>query len=220
MAAPPVAKARQTASARQPQRPVILSMQAGTGEEVANAGARDDARSRADLPVNALPRNDKQTAAASVFARPCVSRLLPRRPVVPLGKRNDRRPTRTILTRCPDDSARQSRERFFNELKEYATFTRAHRRLRAAAKAAPHSQSGRHLATYLAGGDSHIGLPRAVDRPRRKRGVRVLAEGGTVADMPRHIGGKISTVRPIQAFAPAPVSRQAGLARLLLDRTR
>ncbi|MES2903798.1 MAG: hypothetical protein V4696_06395 [Pseudomonadota bacterium] len=119
-------------------------------------------------------------------------------------------------------------ERFFNELKEYATlYPSVIGRLRAAAKAG-NPQLVKAVGIFAdvsrQAEISHIARCRArFDLTEAQARLALfLAEGGTIAEYAKAMGVKISTVRThLKAiFARTGVSRQAGLAILLLDRTR
>lgn len=119
-------------------------------------------------------------------------------------------------------------ERFFNELKEYATlYPSVIGRLRAAAKAG-NAQVGQAVAIFAdvsrQSEISHIARCRArFDfTEAQARLALFLAEGGTIAEYATAMGVKLSTVRTHlkSIFAKTGVNRQTELAILLLDRAR
>lgn len=119
-------------------------------------------------------------------------------------------------------------ERFFSELKEYATlYPSVIGRLRAAAKTG-NLQVAKAVGIFAEVSRqseiSHIARCRArFDLTEAQARLALfLAEGGTVSDYATAMGVKISTVRShLKAtFAKTGVSRQAELAILLLDRAR
>ena len=119
-------------------------------------------------------------------------------------------------------------ERFFTELKEYATlYPSVIERLRAAAESGdPHvlravqsfAEVSRQAETsHVARCSARFDLTHA-----QARLALFLAEGGTIAEYAEAMGIKTSTVRTHlkSVFAKTGVKRQAELAILLLDRAR
>ena len=119
-------------------------------------------------------------------------------------------------------------ERFFNELKQYATlYPSVIARLRAAAEAGnPHVTKAVNIfadvsrqaeASHLARCSARFDLTLA-----QARLALFLAEGGTIGEYAEATGVKISTVRTHlkSIFAKTGVNRQTELAILLLDRAR
>jgi len=119
-------------------------------------------------------------------------------------------------------------ERFFNELKEYATlYPSVIPRLREAAGAGnPHvtkavdifAEASRHAETaHITRCSARFDLTLT-----QARLALYLAEGGTIAEYAEAMGVKTSTVRTHlkSVFAKTGVKRQAELAILILDRSR
>ena len=119
-------------------------------------------------------------------------------------------------------------ERFFNELKEYATlYPSVIARLRSAADAGdPYvtkavdvfAEVSRHSeASHVARCSARFDLTAA-----QARLALFLAEGGTIIEYAAAMGVKVSTVRTHlkSIFAKTGVKRQTELAILLLDRAR
>lgn len=119
-------------------------------------------------------------------------------------------------------------ERFFNELKEYATlYPSVIARLRAAAEAGdPYVRNavGAFASVSRQAEISHVARcsARFELTGAQARLALFLAEGGTVAEYAEFMGVKVSTVRTHlkSVFAKTGVKRQAELAILLLDRAR
>ena len=119
-------------------------------------------------------------------------------------------------------------ERFFNELKEYATlYPSVIGRLRAAAKTGnPQVIKAVNIFADVSrqSETSHIARCRArFDLTEAQARLALfLAEGGTITEFATAMGVKTSTVRThLKAiFAKTGVGRQAELAILLLDRAR
>lgn len=119
-------------------------------------------------------------------------------------------------------------ERFFNELKEYATlYPSVIARLRSAADAGnPYVNKAVRIfadvsrqseASHIARCSARLDLTSA-----QARLALFLAEGGTIGEYAQVMGIKISTVRTHlkSIFAKTGVKRQTELAILLLDRAR
>jgi DNA-binding CsgD family transcriptional regulator len=119
-------------------------------------------------------------------------------------------------------------ERFFNELKEYASlYPSVITRLRqAAASGDPHV--GKAVSVFAAASrqseTAHISRcsARFDLTMTQARLALYLAEGGTIAEYAEAMGVKVSTVRTHlkSIFAKTGVKRQTELAILILDRAR
>lgn len=119
-------------------------------------------------------------------------------------------------------------ERFFNELKEYASlYPSVIGRLRAAAEAGnPYVNKAVELFANVSRQSETGHIARCSARfeltVAQARLALFVAEGGTIREYAELLGIKISTVRTHlkSIFAKTGVKRQAELAILLLDRSR